>query len=134
MEVPSKFLDPKRIRASRGKRASGDFWHRLMPWVYLTCFIFFVVIVSAFLWPQIKRNQDIQKRKELLAQRIEDIKEESRLIEEELYALQDDRLYIERMARDVLNYGRPGETIFKFPPYVEDDQEQENKQQKSFFK
>lgn len=116
MGVQSRFFDPSRVRASRAAN-SGDLWHRLMPWMYIVILMLFLALGAAVFWPVLKRGQALQDEKVALQRKIENAKIRGRQMDEELLALKNDRLYIERMARDLLNYGREGETIFKFPPY-----------------
>ena len=116
MGVQSRFFDPSRVKTSRAKN-SGGLWHRLMPWMYIVIFVLLLALAGAVFWPVLKRGQDLQYQKVALQRKIERAKIKSRQMNDELLALRDDRLYIERMARDLLNYGREGETIFQFPPY-----------------
>jgi cell division protein FtsB len=119
MAARSKFFDPRSIRAS-SRPASGDVWGRLLPWVYMGIGIGVITLGAVIFLPLVKKSQEAQDRKvEILAQ-IEKEQNRTLKLQQVLYALRDDRLYVERMARDVLNYGKQGETIFKFPPYSGD--------------
>jgi cell division protein FtsB len=53
----------------------------------------------------------------VMEKKIEGAKDQNLRLQHENHALQHDRIYVERKARDVLNVGRPGETIFQFPQY-----------------
>ena len=68
-----------------------------------------------------ERSNQLQRHKADLEVQIlnEDLR--GRQLKEELLALQHDPNYVERMARDILQVGREGETIFKFQPYSASD-------------
>lgn len=115
MEARSRQFDPRAIGAS--SRRGGDPWHRLLPWLYWTGIALVCALLAAILWPQFQSLMAYQTRKsdrlaELVAQEAH-----GRALEDELIRLQHDPIYVERMARDILNVGRPGETIFRFQPY-----------------
>jgi cell division protein FtsB len=116
MEARSKQFDPRAVRAA-GSRKGGESWHRLLPWLYGLVALLVIALIGAILWPQFETSMAYQKRKaelqgELAAQEVQ-----SRILEEDLMALQHDPVYVERMARDILSVGRQGETIFRFQPY-----------------
>jgi cell division protein FtsB len=92
-------------------------WSRLLPFTYVLLGIGVVSLGGVIYWPQFQRTQDLQARKASIQREIEMEQNRNLKLQDELYALRDDRFYVERMARDVLHYGRPGETIFKFAPY-----------------
>lgn len=48
---------------------------------------------------------------------MEEAKTANAKLQQKNTSLESDPSYIERQARDVLNVGRKGEVIFKFPPY-----------------
>ena len=74
--------------------------------------------VACFL-PVIKRHQAMVAQKEEILQKIQEEKNRTVVLTNQLHLLREDRVYIERIARDVLDYGRKGETIFRFPAYEE---------------
>lgn len=74
--------------------------------------------VACFL-PVIKRHQSMVAQKEELLQKIQEENNRTVVLTNQLHLLREDRVYIERIARDVLDYGRKGETIFRFPAYEE---------------
>ena len=116
MGARSKFFDPRSVKTAP-RTDQPDLWQKLLPWAYFLLMIGFGVLCFVIFEPVIKRSQNELNRKTLLEKKIEDQKQLSIKIQEELFALQDDPYYIERMARDILNYGYEGEVIFKFPPY-----------------
>lgn len=116
MGVRSKYFDPRSIRTS-ARTEKGDLWHKVLPWAYLSVFIGALVLVGAIFWPVFKRNQDMIVQRSAIQKSIEEQQALSLILQDELYALQDDPYYIERTARDVLNMGKNGEVIFRFLPY-----------------
>jgi len=52
-----------------------------------------------------------------LAKRLPGSLETNRRLQQQLELLKNNPLYIERVSRDRLNLGRPGEVIFRFDPY-----------------
>lgn len=115
MEGRSRQFDPRAVGAS--SRRGGDAWHRLLPWLYWTVILLVCVLLGGLLSPQLETHMDYQKKK---ADRVAELAAQEaygRALEDELMRLQHDPLYVERMARDILNVGRSGETIFRFQPY-----------------
>jgi len=119
MAARSKIFDPRSIRAS-SRPASGDVWGKLLPWVYFAIAMGMITLAGVLFWPLIIKAQQAQARKISILAQIESEQARTLKLQQVLYALRDDKFYVERMARDVLNYGKEGETIFKFPPYSGD--------------
>jgi len=119
MEANSRFFDPSRLRTE--SRRGGDFWHKVLPWAWASVCLVGLFLVGAFFWPVMELSNRLQHQKADLETQIvsEDLR--GRQLKEELLALQHDSNYVERMARDILQVGREGETIFKFQPYSSTD-------------
>ncbi len=117
MAARSKFFNPKSIRTSARQGAQGDFWHKLVPVAYALLLAATIAVGAAMFYPLIERHQSHAARKLAIEQQIAMEQSRHLHLQEELYALKDDRFYIERMARDRLNFAREGETIFRFQPY-----------------
>jgi cell division protein FtsB len=119
MGARSKLFDPRSVKtAARNHR--GDLWHRLLPWGYFLLILGLGILAVAIYQPVIRKNQYQMSHKTRLLKQIEQKKNLSIRMEDELNALQNDPYYIERMARDILKYGRVGEVIFKFPKDLSD--------------
>lgn len=116
MPANSKYFDPSRVQVAH-KRRKKNIWEILLPWAYACIFILLIVLAAGVFWPVLNRNQELNQQKILLTQRIEEAKAVSLKLQQENTALQSDPWYVERKARDLLNVGRKGEIIFKFPPY-----------------
>jgi cell division protein FtsB len=113
-----KFFNPRGVRGGGAARGGGpDIWSRLLPVTYVLLGLGVLSLGGVVYWPQFQRTQELQNRKAALQREIESEQARTLRLQDELYALRDDRFYVERMARDVLHHARPGETVFKFPPY-----------------
>ena len=113
----SKLFDPRRVPSSGSRRQKGDIWHRLLPWAYGGVFLGILFVAGLFFWPVIERHGLYQDRTQQLQAQMAQEETLNRNLQDEYMALQHDRSYVERMARDVLSMGHEGETIFKFQPY-----------------
>jgi cell division protein FtsB len=114
MGVRSKFFDPRSVKTA-ARTPGGDLWHKLLPWGYFLLILGLGVLAVVIYQPVIRKSQKQMERKAQLLKQIEQEKIKEIQLNEELSALQNDPVYIERMVRDILKYGRPGEVIFKFP-------------------
>ncbi|MFQ3670056.1 MAG: septum formation initiator family protein [Verrucomicrobiia bacterium] len=115
MEARSRQFDPRTIGART--RGGHGAWHRILPWLYGTVILLVCALLAALLWPQFQTLMAYHQRK---ADRLAELAAQEalgRALDEERLRLESDPVYIERMARDILNFGRPGETIFRFQPY-----------------
>lgn len=110
----AKYFDPASVKVAV---RSGDIWIKMFPWMCLLIIGLLIVLTAGVFWPVIKRNHDLQLTRAILQSRIEDAKSLNLQLQQENHALQSDRVYVERVARDVLNVGRVGEIIFQFPDY-----------------
>jgi cell division protein FtsB len=119
MGVRSKFFDPRSVKTA-ARTAKGDVWHKLSPWLVILLVAGVLVLVVMVFQSPLRKNQQLIARKDWLQKQIEQQKAVSIRMEDELNALQNDPYYIERMARDILKYGRVGEVIFKFPQDLSD--------------
>lgn len=118
MGAPSKFFDPRTIPLR--PKSGANLWSSLMKMSkWLVIFAVIGAIFVLFL-PDIRKLQAIQRDKQENEIKI--------AMEMGLYQknkanydrLRSDPEYIERVARDVLNLGKPGETIFRYDqPYRE---------------
>lgn len=89
-------------------------------WDYLTRVVIFLLFVAGLLvlavWylPLIKHNERL--RKEILRYDIQIQKQEEagKQLKASIDALRYDPKAVERLARETLGYGKPGETIIKF--------------------
>lgn len=116
MAARSKYFDPRSVRTT-ARSARSDVWTRLVPVSMVIAGILLLVLLVAIYRPVLQHNTNLQSKRLAMEAEIERIRHENLKLADELYALQHDKVYVERMARDILNYGREGETIYIFPPY-----------------
>jgi len=126
MGVRSKFFDPRSVKTA-ARTAQGDLWHRLLPWGYFLLVLALGVLAVVIYQPVIRKSQEQMDRKAWLQKQIDQQKAFSMQMEDEINNLQNDPYYIERMARDILKYGRNGEIIFKFPDDLSNSENQPSK-------
>lgn len=115
----SKVFDPRSVQATARRGGQGELWQKLLGWATLAVVLAIIGIAVALFVPVIKRHQGLVSKKEDVQKAIQHEQQMAAQLQNQLYLLQDDPVYIERTARDVLNYGRQGETIFRFPSYTE---------------
>lgn len=73
-----------------------------------------VLLLAQFYVPLFKQNQRLREKNIRLDAAIRKAEEAGRRMDKEIEALQTDREAVERLARERLGYGKPGETIFRF--------------------
>ena len=118
----SKFLDPGRIPLK--KRAVGNIWAKLISVTQLLLVLCVVAAIALWFLPVIQKNKKLQQEKAENARKIAQATEQNKLLQQEVELLRADPVYVERLARDRLNLGKPGEVIFRFDPYSESGQSQ----------
>jgi cell division protein FtsB len=111
----ARFLDPSSIPLKR--QSGGNIWATL---VQLTQAATILVILSGlmlFFWPVIQKTQSLQQEKTMLQNKIAAAQDEQEQLQIEAEHMKNDPAYVEQIARDQLNMGRPGETIVQFNSY-----------------
>ncbi len=74
-----------------------------------------VVVSTAVIFvPKVKERKALVQKRLVLEQEITDMHEEIDALRKQEYAIQNDPVYLERLARNKLGYSRPDETIYKF--------------------
>ena len=73
-----------------------------------------VGIVLRLFLPLLERQEALRAQEEALRQDIQREAEQLRQLRLKQEKLQEDPRYIEKIAREDLNYAKPGETIFRF--------------------
>jgi cell division protein DivIC len=115
MEARSKFLDPSKIPLKQ--RVEGNIWATLVHITQLLLVVAMIAAVGLWFLPVIQQSQRLQKESRDNAARIAQAMESNRRLQLEVELLKSNPLYVERLARDKLNLGKPGEVIFRFDPY-----------------
>lgn len=78
--------------------------------------IFAVVAIMIIFLPGFVRVQKLLYRNRQLQEQIFSLKKENRELAQELYKLQHDPVYLEKVAREEMKLGRDGEIIYKVAP------------------
>jgi cell division protein FtsB len=73
-----------------------------------------VGIVLRLYLPKIEEQKRLRAQTEALRQDIQREAEQLRQLKRKQEKLQEDPTYVEKIAREDLNYAKPGETIFRF--------------------
>ena len=72
-----------------------------------------VAAFVAFLTPKVWHLQNLQTRSDALEKEILRIKAQNKRLEQELYLLREDPVYIEKVARGKFNKAKQGEIVYK---------------------
>ncbi|CAF0689208.1 FtsB family cell division protein [Candidatus Methylacidithermus pantelleriae] len=96
---------------------SGGVWRALTQVCKVVCLAAVAILVMSFYLPLIQKLQELENRKGRLEEQIHQARTRSQELEYVFRLLKTDPDFVERMARDRLNMGKPGETIFRFEPY-----------------
>lgn len=78
-------------------------------------FILTIFVVAYFL-PSYQQMQDLKKTNIEYRQKIEDLQEEKRQLIAEKHKLDEDPLYLERVAREKMGLVKEGEVVYKLVP------------------
>jgi len=111
----ARFLDPSSIPLKR--QSGGNIWATL---VHVTQAVTVIVLLSGlmlFFLPVIQKTHRLQEEKAALQRRIADAQAEQEQLQLQTEHMKNDPAYVEHIARDQLNMGRPGETILRFDRY-----------------
>ncbi|QSR88263.1 FtsB family cell division protein [Methylacidiphilum caldifontis] len=99
------------------KLKTFNIWLYLVQWTKFLIFCAFLVLLCIVFIPIIRKIDQLEKKKELLSKEYAEAQLKNKELSRKLDLLKHDPGYIERMARDRLNMGKPGEIIFRFDPY-----------------
>jgi cell division protein DivIC len=111
----TRFLDPSSIPLKR--QSGGNIWATLVPIIQGAIVIGLLTVVGLFFLPVIHTQNgykdDIAKKQREIAAALE----QQAQLKLETEHMKNDPAYVEHIARDKLNMGKPGETIIRFDPY-----------------
>jgi cell division protein DivIC len=112
----ARFLDPASIPLKR-QGGGGNIWATLVTVTQgLTVFVALGGLALFFL-PVIQKTHQYQEEQASLRAQIEKAQDEQQEIRIETEHMKTDSAYVEHIARDRLQMGRPGEEIVHFTPY-----------------
>ena len=114
----ARFLDPSSIPLKR--HSGGNIWATL---AYLTQGVVLLLVLAAvglLFLPVIETSHQLEARKAELQRRIAAGQEQQQQYQIETEHMKRDPAYVEHIARDQLNLGKPGETIMRFDSYQQE--------------
>jgi len=111
----ARFLDPSSVPLKR--QSGGNIWATLAYITKGAIIVALLVVVGIFFLPVIQtenRHKDEQAR---LQRSIADAMAEQEQLKLETEQMKNNPAYVEHIARDELNMGKPGEVILHFDSY-----------------
>jgi len=91
-------------------------WDKLTRVVVFLLFVAGVLAVAIWYLPLIRQNEQMRKEILQLEAKIQKEQEIAKLLRANIDSLKHDPKAVERLAREWLGYGKPGETIIRFEP------------------
>ena len=73
-----------------------------------------MILLGLLFWPNSSRLYQLISQDKQLQQKIVELEEENMKLREKIYLLENDPVFLERIARDELGLSKPNETIYKF--------------------
>jgi cell division protein FtsL len=110
-----RFLDPSSIPLKR--QSGGNIWATLVPIIQGAILVGLLSVVGLFFWPVIQTEDGYKAELAKLQNQISARQEEQAELKLETEHMKNDPAYVEHIARDQLNMGKPGETIIRFDRY-----------------
>ena len=110
-----RFLDPSSIPLKR--QSGGNIWATLVPIIQGAIVIGLLAVVGLFFVPVIQKEDAYKSKLADLQHKIAAAEETQAQLKLETEHMKSDPAYVEHIARDQLNMGKPGETIIRFDRY-----------------
>ena len=111
----TRFLDPSSIPLKR--QSGGNIWATLVPIIQGAIVVGLLAVVGLFFLPVIQTQNGYKAELAKLHNQIDSRQEEQAQLKLETEHMKNDPAYVEHIARDQLNMGKPGETIIRFDRY-----------------
>jgi cell division protein FtsB len=111
----SRFLDPSKVPLKR--QSGGNIWASLVPFIVGGIVIALMVGVALLFVPVLNTEQTYKDQEAKLQREIGAAQDEQAQFVVETQQMKDDPAYVEHIARDQLNMGKPGETVIRFDKY-----------------
>jgi cell division protein FtsB len=110
-----RFLDPSSIPLKR--QSGGNIWATLVPVIQGGIIVGLIAVLGLFFVPVLNTEQGYKDEKAKLEREISAAQEDQDQLKLETEHMKNDPAYVENIARDQLNMGKPGETIIRFDKY-----------------
>ena len=111
----TRFLDPSSIPLKR--QSGGNIWATLVPVIQVGIVVALLVVVGLFFLPVIQTENDYKAEIAKKQREVAAAMDEQAELKLETEHMKNDPAYVEHIARDQLNMGKPGETIIRFDKY-----------------
>jgi cell division protein FtsB len=111
----ARFLDPTSIPLKR--QSGGNIWATLVPIIQGAIIVSLLAVVGLFFVPVINTQDNYKSEIAKKEREISAALDEQAQLKLETEHMKNDPNYLERIARDQLNMGKPGETIIRFDKY-----------------
>src|SRR5450755_3042800 len=111
----TRFLDPSSIPLKR--QSGGNIWATLVPIIQGAIVIGLLAVVGLFFVPVLNTQNGYKRDLAKLQREMAAAEDQQSQLKLETEHMKNDPAYVEHIARDKLNMGKPGETIIRFDPY-----------------
>jgi len=111
----TRFLDPSSIPLKR--QSGGNIWATLVPIIQGAIVIGLLAVVGLFFVPVLNTQNGYKRDLAKLQREMAAAEDQQAQLKLETEHMKNDPAYVEHIARDKLNMGKPGETIIRFDPY-----------------
>ena len=111
----ARFLDPSSIPLKR--QSGGNIWATLVPIIQGAIVVGLLAVVGLFFVPVLQTERGYKAELAKEQREIAAALETQTQLKLETEHLKNDSAYVEHIARDQLNMGKPGETIIRFDRY-----------------
>jgi cell division protein FtsB len=111
----ARFLDPSSIPLKR--QSGGNIWATLVPIIQGAIVVGLLAVVGLLFVPVLQTEKGYRDELAKLNTQITARQEEQAQLKLETEHMKNDPDYVEHVARDRLNMGKPGEAIIRFDPY-----------------
>jgi len=111
----ARFLDPSSIPLKR--QSGGNIWATLVPIIQGAIIVGLLTVVGLFFLPVIQTENRYKTELAKLQRETAARLDEQQQLKLETEYMKNNPAYVEHIARDQLNMGKPGETIIRFDRY-----------------
>jgi cell division protein FtsB len=111
----ARFLDPSSIPLKR--QSGGNIWATLVPIIQGAIVVGLLAVVGLFFVPVINTQNGYKAELAKLQRQTAAAEDQQAQLKLETEYMKNNPAYVEHIARDQLNMGKPGETIIRFDRY-----------------
>lgn len=111
----TRFLDPSSIPLKR--QSGGNIWATLVPIIQGAIVIGLLAVVGLFFLPVIQTEKHYKEQIATLQREATAAEEQQAQLKLQMEYMKNNPAYVEHIARDQLNMGKPGETVIRFDRY-----------------